>query len=228
MLNLSVIVPVLDDDQRLKTLLQVLEGSVSEIIVVDGGKSEFVVEQCSLYGAKYLRQTASRGAQIAKGIEESKKPLLWVLHVDAYGLDEPLSRLKELAGSSEIIWGRFDVIMPELRWVPRMMNLRSRLTKICTGDQGMFFSASALNRVGGFPSLPLMEDVECSRRLKRCNGARYVACRERLGTSDRRWLSYGIGKTILKMWWYRVLYYLGESPDKLHLAYYQKEQVDGE
>ena len=228
MLNLSVIVPVLDDDQRLKTLLQVLEGSVSEIIVVDGGKSEFVVEQCSLYGAKYLRQTASRGAQIAKGIEESKKPLLWVLHVDAYGLDEPLSRLKELAGSSEIIWGRFDVIMPELRWVPRMMNLRSRLTKICTGDQGMFFSASALSLVGGFPSQPLMEDVECSRRLKRCIGARYVACRERLGASDRRWLSYGIGKTILKMWWYRVLYYLGESPDKLHLSYYQKKQVDGE
>ncbi len=228
MVDLSVIVPVLGDDQRLRSLLQSIAGRVSEVIVVDGGKSEFVKEQCSLYGAKYLRHVPSRGAQIAKGIEESKNPLIWVLHADAYDLDEPLCRLKEFGDSSEIIWGRFDVVMPELRWVPRIMNLRSRLTKICTGDQGMFFSASALSRAGGFPAQPLMEDVECSRRLKRCTGARYVACKERLGASDRRWISDGVRKTILKMWWYRLLYFLGESPVKLYLSYYPKGQVDGE
>ncbi len=226
MINISIIVPILDDDRKLKTLLQSIAGGVSEIIVVDGGVSVIAEEQCSLYGARYFRQPASRGAQIAKGIEKSNESLIWVLHVDAYNLDQPLSRLSQLVRSSKSVWGRFDVMMPNLRWIPRIMNLRSRLTKICTGDQGIFFSASALSEVGGFPSQPLMEDIECSRRLKRYSNARYVACRERIGTSDRRWLSHGIAKTVLMMWWYRLLYFLGESPEALYLAYYKKELSD--
>lgn len=222
MANVSVVVPVLDDDRKLKTLLKSLAGNVSEIIVVDGGLSDVAKRQCLLYGAEYFQECASRGGQIAKGIDESSEPLIWVLHVDSYNLDKPLSRLNSLAQSSEMIWGRFDVAMPKLRWVPRMMNMRSRFTRICTGDQGMFFSASAISEVGGFPRQPLMEDVECSRRLKRKFYTRYIACKETLGTSDRRWLSQGIIKTVCKMWWYRLLYFLGKTPEVLHRAYYKE------
>ena len=225
MANVSVVVPVLDDDRKLKTLLQSLAGNVSEIIVVDGGLSEVAERQCSVYGAEYFRECASRGGQIAKGIDKSSESLIWVLHVDSYSLDKALSRLNLLAESSEIIWGRFDVIMPRLRWIPRMMNMRSRITRICTGDQGMFFSASALSEVGGFPRQPLMEDVECSRRLKRNIAARYIACKETLGTSDRRWLNRGIINTVLRMWWYRLLYFFGKTPEVLHRAYYQKKRI---
>lgn len=220
--EISVIVPVLDDDEKLEVLLGALVGQVAEIIVVDGGSSKTVEQLCSGLGASYIGSIASRGDQVARGIENSRGSLIWVLHVDAFHLAGPLSRLTEFSGSPEAVWGRFDVMMPKLYWIPKMMNLRSRLTKICTGDQGMFFMASLLNEIGGFPSQPLMEDIEMSRRLKQCEKARFVACQEVLGASDRRWRSHGILKTVFKMWWYRLLYFLGKDPGSLYRSYYGK------
>ena len=100
------------------------------------------------------------------------------------------------------------------------MNMRSRLTKICTGDQGMFFSRKLIEEIGGFPSQSLMEDVEASRCLKKMFPDAFVACREKLGASDRRWLTNGLVRTIFHMWWYRILYFFGVSPSTLYRKYY--------
>ena len=220
MIDLSVVVPILDDDLQLKELLPELSGAFSEVIIIDGGESELAQQLAEHHGAVYSRSCPSRGLQIAKGVDVASKEVIWVLHVDAYNLEHPTSRLREIRESGLVIWGRFDVEMPRLRCVPRLMNMRSRLTKICTGDQGMFFSKKLIEEIGGFPSQSLMEDVEASRCLKKKFPDAFVACREKLGASDRRWLTNGLVRTIFHMWWYRILYFFGVSPYTLYRKYY--------
>ncbi len=223
MIDLTVVVPILDDDLQLKELLTKLSGTFSEIVIIDGGESEFARQLAEYHGAVYSRCCPSRGRQIAKGVDVASKEVIWVLHVDSYNLDHPISRLKEICESRLSIWGRFDVEMPRLRFVPRFMNMRSRLTKICTGDQGMFFSKKLIEEIGGFPLQSLMEDVEASRCLKKMFPDAFVACREKLGASDRRWLSKGLVRTIFHMWWYRILYFFGVSPSTLYRKYYGRK-----
>ena len=98
-----------------------------------------------------------------------------------------------------------------------MMNLRSRLTGICTGDQALFVTREAFARVGGFPPIPLMEDVALSARLKRVS--RPLALRARVTTSARRWRQRGLLRTMLLMWRLRLAYFFGADPAKLARAY---------
>ena len=220
MIDLSVVVPILNDDLGLKKLLPELSGAFSEVAIIDGGDSEHAKQLADLYGAVYSRCSPSRGYQIAKGVELTCKEVIWVLHVDAYNLSHPISRLNDITESGKLIWGRFDVEMSRLRCVPGLMNMRSRLTKICTGDQGIFFSRTLIDKIGGFPAQSLMEDVEVSRLLKKTFPEEFLACRETLGASDRRWLANGLTKTIVQMWWYRLLYFFGASPSALYQKYY--------
>ena len=223
MIDLSVVVPILDDDLGLKELLPELSAAFSEVVVIDGGDSELAKQLADLYGAVYSRCSPSRGYQIATGVELTRKEVIWVLHVDAYNLSHPISRLKEITESRDLIWGRFDVEMYRLRCVPSLMNMRSRLTKICTGDQGIFFSRVLIDKIGGFPAQSLMEDVEVSRLLKKEFPKEFVACRETLGASDRRWLNNGLIRTVVQMWWYRLLYFFGVSPSTLYQKYYGRK-----
>lgn len=126
-------------------------------------------------------------------------------------------------------WGRFDVRLDSsggslysrcmLGIIGQMMNWRSSLTGICTGDQGLLIDRRLFEQVGGFPAIPLMEDIDISNRLKRLAG--YPArLRPVLVVSSRRWLQHGVWRTILSMWWFRLRYFLGASPQQLHDAYY--------
>jgi rSAM/selenodomain-associated transferase 2 len=117
-------------------------------------------------------------------------------------------------------WGRFDVRFDGgglLALVALMMNLRSRITGIATGDQAVFATRAAFERAGGFPAIALMEDVALSARLKR--GGRPLALRAHVITSARRWRKHGVLRTILKMWKLRLAYALGADPIKLARAY---------
>lgn len=121
-------------------------------------------------------------------------------------------------------WGRFDVsfdsALPAFKLIAWMMNRRSRLTGIATGDQALFMSRTAFQAVGGFPDIALMEDIGMSQCLKKmgkpcCLTARVV-------TSERRWQQHGIVKTILLMWWLRTRYFFGAAPNILAARYYRK------
>jgi hypothetical protein len=118
-------------------------------------------------------------------------------------------------------WGRFDVRIagqaPLLRVVARMMNWRSRLTGIATGDQAIFVRREMFERVGGYPELPLMEDIRLSATLKRL--APPACLREQVTTSGRRWEQRGVLRTILLMWWLRAAFFLGASPTWLARLY---------
>jgi len=119
-------------------------------------------------------------------------------------------------------WGRFDVVIggtPRvLKLVGAMMNLRSRLTGIATGDQGMFVRRNLFEEVGGFPAIPLMEDVALSKALKRIAG-RPACLRTRVTTSGRRWEMHGPWRTIFTMWRLRLAYALGADPAALARHY---------
>ena len=120
------------------------------------------------------------------------------------------------------LWGRFDVRLapssPTLRLVAWMMNQRSRLTGICTGDQALFVRRDLFNQIGGYADIPLMEDIELSKRLKRISPPACI--RQPLTTSSRRWQTRGVLRTIGLMWWLRLQYWAGVSPAKLVKKYY--------
>jgi rSAM/selenodomain-associated transferase 2 len=229
MAALSIVVPVLDDGPNLVRLVGELQRSAEEtpldleIIVVDAGSREdpglFLPESVRL-----LRAVApNRGAQLELGVEAAVADWLWLLHADCSGVAAPL---RYLAGLSRPCWGRFDVALScrstwrraALRIIAAFMNWRSRLTGICTGDQGIFVHRSVLEIAGGIPAQPLMEDVEVTQRLKRI--CRPDCPRIKLTTSARRWESHGILSTVVSMWAFRLRYWLGADPEQLAARYY--------
>jgi rSAM/selenodomain-associated transferase 2 len=118
-------------------------------------------------------------------------------------------------------WGRFDVrIEGRSAWLPLVaatMNLRSRLTGIATGDQAMFASREAFAATGGFPDIPLMEDIALSGRLRK--HAASACLPQKVVTSGRRWDRHGVWRTIRLMWWLRLRYFLGADPHRLAIDY---------
>lgn len=222
--QLSVIVPVLNDAEPLRALLAWLAGlrdAQLEVIVVDGGSTDGSSEVARAGGASRIVEGArGRGAQLALGCSAARGHWLWLLHADSMPAAGCLEFLRGLG--SEPGWGRFDVRLagsPLLRSVAAMMNLRSCLTGICTGDQGIFVHRDLLDAAGGMPTQALMEDIELSRRLKRLR--RPWCRRERIESSPRRWLRRGVARTILSMWRFRLRYWLGADPEQLAREYYR-------
>ena len=209
--------------QRLRRLLleiRAVAGDRSVRVAVVSDQPE--VEQLS-GSVAWIQATRSRGGQIAAGIEALQPDpgdWVWILHADTRNIASAFEYLLSLQQSSAPGWGRFDVQLPGVLLVGQLMNLRSRLTKICTGDQGMFIGQQALQRIGGFPAQPLMEDIECSRRLKRLQGVTFHAPRLGLVADGSRWLERGWLRTVLGMWWYRIRYFMGASPEQLYESYY--------
>jgi len=156
------------------------------------------------------------------GAEAASGDVLVFLHADTRlpgGADRAVLDGLAASGAS---WGRFDVRIEGrhrlLALVAWLMNYRSRLTGIATGDQAMFVTRAAFAAAGGFPALALMEDVALSKRLKRVSSP--LCLRERAITSGRRWESRGVVRTIVLMWWLRLRYFLGASPERLRRIYY--------
>lgn len=222
MSKIAVVIPVLNDREYLSRLLtSLLQYPEFELIVVDGGSSDNPHEISN--SATFVQTTKpGRGLQVALGIKNATREWIWVLHTDSLVQEENVESLG--TDINQVRWGRFDVRLDGSRWEYRMietlMNLRSRLTGICTGDQGMFFHRDILREIGGFPDQPLMEDVEVSKRLRRL--AKPFCSKSRLGASSRKWEIDGVFRTVLRMWSLRIRYYLGASADALYSEYYRQ------
>jgi hypothetical protein len=104
-----------------------------------------------------------------------------------------------------------------LRIVSALMNRRSRLTGICTGDQAIFITRRAFQQLGGFAPIPLMEDVEFCKRAKAISHP--AALRAQVSTSGRRWQQNGVWRTIVLMWTFRIAYFFGADPQRLARRY---------
>jgi rSAM/selenodomain-associated transferase 2 len=222
MRRLTIVIPVLNEATIIAGALQALAPlriRGAEVIVADGGSRDATAQLAAPFADRVITFPQGRGAPMNAGAALGKGDVLLFLHADTT-LPENADRLIASA-LTERSWGRFDIRIagrhPLLAVIARMINWRSRLTGIATGDQAIFVTREAFLAVGGFPDLPLMEDVEVSRRLKRlcrpfCIAAPAV-------TSGRRWEQNGVMRTILLMWCLRLSYYFGVEPALLARHY---------
>jgi len=222
--GISVIVPALNEaDGIVETLqaLQEMRGRGIEIIVADGGSIDTTVELCTPLADRIIIAATGRARQMQAGAASARGSVLWFLHADSRVPRDADRTIVTALGSGDHHWGRFDVRFLQagllLRVVAILMNLRSRLTGIATGDQGIFVTRELFERVNGYPQIPLMEDIELSRRLK--HHSRPACLHNKLITSARRWQMQGTLRTILVMWSLRLAYFLGVSPARLAQFY---------
>lgn len=223
-MRLSIIVPVLNEAQALPALLAHLSAWVQEgceVIIVDGGSDDGSQALVPCAGLALLRSSRGRARQMNAGAAQATGDVLLFLHADTQLPPGAAVLVAQALADGRRCWGRFDVCITGrhvmLRVVARMMNLRSRLSGIATGDQALFVSRSAFEAVGGFPDQALMEDIELSWRLRRVS--RPACLRARVTTSGRRWETRGVWHTIVLMWRLRWAYWRGVPAERLAKAY---------
>ncbi len=222
-MRLSIIIPALDEEAAIPATLAALaplRARGHEVIVVDGGSSDRTRDVARAGADRVLDAAPGRARQMNAGARAASGDVLLFLHADTLPppqADESIRRGLE----SGRAWGRFDVRIagrsPALALIACLMNARSRLTGIATGDQAIFVRRDAFRCAGGFPDVELMEDVVLSRALR---GVSPPAClRERVTTSGRRWERHGVARTVLLMWWLRLRFFLGADPARLARRY---------
>ena len=227
-MRLSIIIPALNEAEGLPELLGHLAplcGRDSEVIVVDGGSGDDSRQVASRAGAQVVCSERGRARQMNAGAAVAQGDILLFLHADtalpSSAIQAIEAAIRRGGGAQEYAWGRFDVCIAGrpfmLRVVASLMNWRSRLSGIATGDQAMFVTRRAFESVGGFPDQPLMEDIELSRRLLALS--RPICLTERAVTSGRRWEAYGVWRTIWLMWRLRWAYWRGTDAAELAKLY---------
>ena len=221
-MRVSVVVPILNEERTIARALEaLLPLKPDELFVVDGGSSDGTRETCRRFGVEILTAPRGRAAQMNYGAGQATGDVLLFLHADTRLPPSAFSDMRNALGEPRCVGGRFDVQLDGDHWMLRvigaMISLRSRLSKVGTGDQGIFVRREVFQRMGGFPEIPLMEDIAFCRALKRLGA---VAClRSKVITSARRWQLDGVWRTIFRMWTLKSLYLLGVSPHRLKQFY---------
>jgi rSAM/selenodomain-associated transferase 2 len=221
---LSIVIPVLNEAERLPQALRdlaPLRERGAEVIVVDGGSEDATPVLATAAGVLVVHSNRGRAAQMNAGALQASGDVFLFLHADTALPGNAPPAIKDALADGRHVWGRFDVYIEGQAWMLRvvacLMNYRSRLTGIATGDQAIFVTRRAFATVGGFPDQPLMEDVEISKRLCKLSGP---AClRTRALTSGRRWETRGVWRTIFLMWRLRWAYSRGVAASELVRSY---------
>ena len=223
---LSIVIPALNEAAGLEATLQALQPlrlRGVDLVLADGGSSDATPTLAQPWVDAVVDAPRGRALQMNAGAARARADVLLFLHADTRlpPLADVLVLQAVQRSDKGACWGRFDVRIEGrprmLRVVAALMNLRSRASGIATGDQAIFITREAFERVGGFPEQVLMEDIEISRRLKRLG--RPACLRARVCTSGRRWEQRGVWRTIVLMWRLRWRYWRGESPARLAEAY---------
>jgi rSAM/selenodomain-associated transferase 2 len=221
-MRISVIIPVLNEAKTIAATLMALQRlKPDELILVDGGSNDGTREVCRKFGMELYPSPRGRARQMNLGGQRGTGDVLLFLHADTRLPPSAFDDIRLALEDPRVVGGRFDLQLDDarlmLRLVGFMISLRSRISKVSTGDQAIFVRREIFAELGGYPDIPLMEDVAFSRALKR-RGA--VAClRSRVVTSARRWENEGVWSTIFKMWLLKSLYLAGMSPVRLRRYY---------
>jgi rSAM/selenodomain-associated transferase 2 len=220
---ISIIVPTLNEAGGIAAALGRLQPlrPECEVIVADGGSEDATAALARAFADRVIEGERGRAKQMNAGAKVARGDVLLFLHADT-ALPRDALRLVRLGlGATNRAWGRFDVTIAGsgglLAAVAFLMNARSRMTGIATGDQAIFVTRAAFSAAGGFPDIPLMEDVEMSRRLKALSAP--LCIRSRAVTSARRWERDGVLRTIVLMWKLRFAYAMGVDPARLARRY---------
>lgn len=221
-MNISVIIPVLNEETAIAvTLRSLAQLTPFEVIVVDGGSVDGTAEICRRSGVKILLSARGRARQMNAGAKLAGGDVLLFLHADTRLPTSAFNDIQLALRDSHCVGGRFDVELEGEHWMLKviavMINYRSRLSKVATGDQAIFIRRAIFEQIGGYPDIPLMEDIALCRVLKRMG--EFACLKSRVASSARRWEAEGLWRTIFKMWALKLLYLGGVSPNRLKQYY---------
>lgn len=226
-MTIAVIIPTLNESSTIaRTLTRTVALGFDEIVVSDGGSTDptlQMVQACCarVPAVRLVTAPTGRARQLNQGVKACRSDIVLFLHADTELPPHAKTVIESTLKNSQIVGGRFDVRFDRpSRWgavISWFMNRRSRLSGIATGDQAIFVRRQIFEQMGGFPDIPLMEDIEFSRRLKRQGPT--AALTDCVTTSFRRWEQNGPLRTILLMWTLRFLYWLGVRPARLNQWY---------
>jgi len=219
----AIIIPTLNEAQNIVAFLEPLQSlrMRCEIIIADGGSMDATETLVQPYVDAFLScDNKGRALQMNQGAAYTNSEILIFLHADTL---LPESALQNIATGIDKghQWGRFNMHLmgkhPLLNVISFMMNWRSRLSGIATGDQAIFVNKATFEAVGTYPEIALMEDIALSKLLKKITPPYCI--QQAVQSSARRWESFGVGRTILLMWYLRLRYFLGTPADKLSDMY---------
>ncbi|MGE5820547.1 MAG: TIGR04283 family arsenosugar biosynthesis glycosyltransferase [Deltaproteobacteria bacterium] len=221
-MRISVIIPALNEEKSISaTIESIMPLRPHEVIIVDGGSTDRTIAVCRELGIRALLSPRGRATQMNLGARQATGEVLLFIHADTQLPSSALDDIGLALADARIVGGRFDVRLEGKHWMLKligaMISLRSRISSVATGDQGIFVRRDVFAELGGYPDLPLMEDIALSRALKR--RGRLACLRSRVVTSARRWEAEGIWRTIFKMWALKSLYLVGISPLRLKRYY---------
>ena len=224
-----VIIPALNEAATIAaTVRSAREAGADEVIVVDGGSRDGTPDAARPFADAVISSPPGRARQMNAGARAARGAVLLFLHADTTMPAGSVGPIRETMEKDGVLGGAFSVrlgVSPgaslfrkgALRLTARMINLRARLFRAYTGDQGIFLRRNVFENLGGYPEVPLMEDVELSRRLTR--RGKTVLLPVRITTSARRWEAHGTLRTVLLMWGLRLAYLLGMSPERCARIY---------
>jgi rSAM/selenodomain-associated transferase 2 len=215
---ISIVIPALNEARQLPVVLDTIHADSSvEVIVVDGGSADGTAEVAEAKGARVVDATPGRSRQLNAGAAAATGEILLFLHADTRlpeGFDHSIRQTLTQQG---VVAGAFRLAIDGpgrgLRWVEWGVNLRSRWLQMPYGDQAIFLSAEVFHDLGGFPDLPMMEDFELMRRLRKVG--KVAIAPSAVVTSDRRWRTLGILRTTLANQAMIAGYLLGVDPHQL-------------
>lgn len=218
----SIIIPTLNEEESIEKILlqcQSYRKLGHEVIVIDGGSSDKTISIAEQLSDKVISSELGRAVQMNQGASKAKNEILWFLHADTSLPKNAIENIQQALNKSD--WGRFNVRLSGsnvlFRVIEKMMNFRSCVTAIATGDQGIFVKHETFGEVNGYSNIPLMEDINLSAKLKKIS--KPACLKQELITSSRRWEKNGIISTVFLMWRLRFLYWLGVASEKLSVLY---------
>ena len=225
----SIIIPVLNELDRINTIIEQLRKQnfeiPHEIIVVDGDTQGSTITAIKDRNVTTITSEKGRGRQMNVGAAAACGEILIFLHADTILPENALEKISKTLQNKNYVGGAFDLKIDSnrlfLKYISARASMRSRWNRIPYGDQAIFIRKKYFNQIGGYKEIPLMEDVDLMRRIKK-DGKKIVILPDKVTTSARRWENDGVFYTTLRNQILIRLFYLGISPHKLAKYYWRK------
>jgi rSAM/selenodomain-associated transferase 2 len=221
-MDIGVVIPTLNEDRTLAAAIEPLVDKAAQIVVSDGGSTDSTEEVARRFPVTWVSGRAGRGTQMNRGAAACETAALIFLHADTQLPEAAFERITDSLRAGYVGGGflvRFDSEIPVMAVGARLVNLRTRLTRVPLGDQAQFVRTDLFGQIGGFRDWPILEDLDFMRRLRR--EGKVAVLGDKVLTSDRRYAQHGVFRTVALNWaiWARFLG--GARPDALAELYRQ-------